>query len=108
MSEHVINSTDDQFEAEVLQADKPVLVDFWAEWCGPCKMISPIVDEVATARAETLKVVKVNVDQCPETPGKYGVRGIPTLLLFKEGEVVATKVGAVSRSQLESFIDESL
>ena len=108
MGEHVITGSDEQFEIEVLQSTLPVLVDFWAEWCGPCKMIGPLVDEAATDNAGKLKVVKMNVDDCPSTPAKYGVRGIPTLLIFKEGEVVATKVGAMSKAQLQAFIDESL
>jgi thioredoxin 1 len=108
MGEHVITGSDEQFETEVLQSKLPVLVDFWAEWCGPCKMIGPLVDEAATENADKLKVVKMNVDDCPNTPAKYGVRGIPTLLIFKDGEVVNTKVGAMSKAQLQAFIDESV
>lgn len=100
--------TDLSFTDEVLNSKKPVLVDFWAEWCGPCKMISPILDEIAAQYGDKLVVAKVNVDDNPETPQKYGVRGIPTLLLFKDGEVIATKVGALPKSQLTAFIDSTL
>lgn len=108
MSEHIVNVNDDNFETEVLQSDLPVLVDFWAEWCGPCKMIAPILDEIAQEYAGKLKVAKVNIDDNPATPPKYGVRGIPTLMLFKNGEVEATQVGALSKSQLTTFLDANL
>ena len=96
------------FEAEVLKSDIPVLVDFWAEWCGPCKMISPILDEISREYAGKLKVAKVNIDDNQATPAKFGIRGIPTLMLFKNGNVEATKVGALSKSQLAAFIDSNL
>ena len=99
---------DDTFEAEVLKSDTPVLVDYWAEWCGPCKMIAPILDEVATEYAGKLKVAKVNIDDNQATPAKYGIRGIPTLMIFKNGNIEATKVGALSKSQLAAFIDSNL
>lgn len=108
MSNKVHVATDASFDTDVLKASTPVLVDFWAEWCGPCRAISGIIDEVATAYDGRLKVVKVNVDQNPETPGQYGVRGIPTLLMFRDGDLVATQVGALSKSQLSAFIDEHL
>ncbi|MGB0718933.1 MAG: thioredoxin TrxA [Bdellovibrionales bacterium] len=96
--------TDDSFEAEVLNADGPVLVDFWAEWCGPCKTLSPIVDEIAADMDGKVKVVKINIDEAPEAPSKYGVRGIPTLMIFKGGEVVDTKVGGMPKSQLTEWV----
>ena len=108
MSEHIHYVTDDSFEAEVLQSEHPVLVDYWAEWCGPCKMIAPILDEVSTEYAGKLKVAKLNIDDNQKTPAKYGIRGIPTLMLFKRGNVEATKVGALSKSQLTAFIDSNL
>ena len=108
MSAHIHYVTDATFEAEVLQSEQPVLVDYWAEWCGPCKMISPILDEIATEYAGKLKVAKVNIDDNQETPAKYGIRGIPTLMLFKGGNVEATKVGALSKSQLTAFIDSNI
>ena len=108
MSDSLVHVTDDNFETEVIGHDKPVLVDFWAEWCGPCKMIAPILDEIAQEYGERLRVAKLNIDENPNTPPRYGIRGIPTLMLFKDGNVEATKVGAVSKSQLTAFIDSSL
>jgi len=108
MSEHIHYVTDDSFAAEVLQSKQPVLVDYWAEWCGPCKMIAPILDEIANDYAGRLKVVKLNIDDNQTTPASFGVRGIPTLMLFKNGAVEATKVGALSKSQLSAFIDSHL
>ncbi len=108
MSEHIRYVTDDAFTAEVLQSPLPVLVDYWAEWCGPCRMIAPILDEVAQEYAGRLTVAKLNVDENQQTPQKYGVRGIPTLMLFKNGNIEATKVGALSKSQLTAFIDSHL
>ncbi len=100
--------SNDSFETEVLKADSPVLVDYWAEWCGPCKMIAPILDEVSRDYADKLNVAKVNVDENQEIATKYGIRGIPTLMLFRNGAVVATKVGALSKSQLTAFLDSNL
>ncbi|WP_411391564.1 thioredoxin TrxA [Pseudomonas sp. MPB23] len=100
--------TDATFEAEVLKAAGPVLVDYWAEWCGPCKMIAPVLDDVATTYDGKLTIAKLNIDDNQETPAKHGVRGIPTLMLFKGGEVAATKVGALSKSQLTAFIDANI
>jgi len=100
--------TDASFDQEVLKASGPVLVDFWAEWCGPCKMIGPILEEVSGEYAGKLKIAKLNIDENPQTPPKYGIRGIPTLMLFKNGQVEATKVGAVSKSQLAAFIDSHM
>jgi thioredoxin 1 len=108
MSEHIQYVTDGNFESEVLQSQTPVLVDYWAEWCGPCKMIAPILDDVAKDYAGKLKVAKLNIDDNQETPAKYGIRGIPTLMLFKGGNVEATKVGALSKSQLTAFIDSNI
>lgn len=108
MSESILAVTDQSFETDVLKASQPVLVDFWAEWCGPCKMIAPILEEIAKDYAGKLIVAKVNVDDNTNTPGQYGIRGIPTLLLFKGGNVVATKVGALSKSQLAAFIDSHI
>jgi thioredoxin 1 len=100
--------TDASFEQDVLNAPDPVLVDYWADWCGPCKMIAPVLDEIAAEYQDRLRVAKLNIDQNPDTPPRYGIRGIPTLMLFKQGEVEATKVGAVSKSQLTAFIDSNL
>ena len=100
--------TDASFDADVLNASAPVLVDYWAEWCGPCKMIAPILDEVAAAYQGKLQIAKMNVDENREIPAKFGIRGIPTLMLFKDGQLAATKVGALSKSQLVAFIDEQL
>lgn len=108
MSEHIIYVTDDTFEDEVLKSSGPVLVDYWAEWCGPCKMIAPILDEIAGEYNGKIKITKLNIDDNPQTPPKYGIRGIPTLMLFKDGNVEATKVGAVSKSQLTAFIDSNI
>lgn len=108
MSENIVHISDESFEEEVLRSEKPVLIDYWAEWCGPCKMIAPVLDEIATEYSERLKVVKLNIDDNPQTPPKYGIRGIPTLMVFKNGVVEATKVGAVSKAQLAAFIEESL
>lgn len=108
MNEHINNVTDAGFEQDVLQAQGPVLVDYWAEWCGPCKMIAPVLDEIAEEYTGKVKVCKLNIDENPETPPKFGVRGIPTLMLFKDGNVEATKVGAMSKSQLAAFLDSHL
>ena len=108
MSDNIIHVSDDSFEQEVLQSEKPVLIDYWAEWCGPCKMIAPVLDEVAGEYADRIRVAKLNIDENPATPPKYGIRGIPTLMLFKNGEVEATKVGAVSKAQLTAFLDENI
>jgi thioredoxin 1 len=108
MSQGIVNVTDDNFEQEVLKSTGPVLVDYWAEWCGPCKMIAPVLEEIAREYDGKLRVAKLNIDENPATPPKYGIRGIPTLMLFKNGHVEATKVGAVSKSQLAAFIDGNL
>jgi thioredoxin 1 len=108
MVEHIVHISDESFEEEVLQSERPVLIDYWAEWCGPCKMIAPVLDEIATEYSDRLKVVKLNIDDNPQTPPKYGIRGIPTLMVFKNGQVEATKVGAVSKAQLTAFLDDSL
>lgn len=107
-SQHIVHATDASFEADVLQSSQPVLVDFWAAWCGPCKMIAPVLDEIAEEYAGKLKVVKVDVDENRDSPAKYGVRGIPTLLLFKNGQLEATKVGALTKNQLVDFINSAL
>ncbi len=108
MSEHIHHVTDATFESEVLQSSMPVLVDYWAEWCEPCKMIAPILDDVAQAYAGRLKVAKLNIDENQATPPRYGIRGIPTLMLFKDGNMEAMKVGALSKSQLTAFIDSNI
>lgn len=108
MSDKIVYLSDATFEAEVLNAEGPVLVDYWAEWCGPCKMIAPILDEIAEEYEGKVKVTKLNIDENNETPPKFGIRGIPTLMLFKGGQVEATKVGALSKSQLMAFIDSNL
>ena len=108
MSEHIRYVTDSTFTPEVLQSQLPVLVDYWAEWCGPCRMIAPILDEVSKEYVGRLTVAKLNIDENQSTPAKYGVRGIPTLMLFKNGDIEATKVGALSKSQLTAFIDSHI
>jgi thioredoxin 1 len=108
MSAGIVHVTDSTFEEEVLKTSEPVLVDYWAEWCGPCKMIGPVLEEIASEYSGKIKVAKLNIDENPSTPPKYGIRGIPTLMLFKNGNVEATKVGAVSKSQLSAFIDSNL
>ncbi|MFW9611403.1 MAG: thioredoxin TrxA [Fluviibacter sp.] len=108
MSEHIVHVTDSSFAGDVLQSATPVLLDFWAEWCGPCKMIAPILDDIAKEYGSKLKVAKINIDENQQTPAQFGVRGIPTLMLFKGGSVEATKVGALSKSQLVAFLDGHL
>jgi len=108
MSEHIKHVSDASFDADVIKSDRPVLVDYWAAWCGPCKMIAPILEEVASEYAGRLTVAKLNVDDNQETAAKYGIRGIPTLMLFKNGQVAATKVGALSKSQLTAFLNNAL
>ncbi|MGU9858013.1 thioredoxin TrxA [Pseudomonas sp. LF245] len=107
-SDLIKHVTDASFEAEVLKAQGPVLVDYWAEWCGPCKMIAPVLDDIAGTYQGKLTIAKLNIDDNQETPAKHGVRGIPTLMLFKDGEVAATKVGALSKSQLQAFLDANI
>ena len=108
MNNSIIHVSDSSFEEDVLQSEAPVMVDYWAEWCGPCKMIAPILDEIADEYTDSLKVAKINIDENPQTPQKYAVRGIPTLMIFKDGEVAGTKVGAVSKLQLSAFIDSTI
>ena len=108
MSDSILQITDSSFEEEVLKSAQPVMLDFWAEWCGPCKMIAPILDELAGQYKGQLTVAKINIDDNQKTPETYAVRGIPTLILFKDGEVAATRVGAASKSQLEAFIDANI
>lgn len=108
MSDKVVYLSDASFEADVLNSDVPVLVDYWAEWCGPCKSIAPLLGEVAEEYTDKIKVAKLNIDDNPKTPPTYGIRGIPTLMLFKDGEVKSTKVGALTKSQLTSFLNENI
>ena len=108
MSDNILHLTDNSFEEDVIKSSEPVLVDYWAEWCGPCKMIAPILEEIASEYGGRIKVAKLNIDDNPQTPPKYGIRGIPTLMLFKDGNVEATKVGALSKSQLTAFIDSNI
>ena len=105
---HIVHTTDAAFAQDVLKSDKPVLLDFWADWCGPCKAIAPILDELAGEYQDRLKIAKLNIDENPQTPHKYGIRGIPTLILFKNGALEAQKVGLVSKSQLSAFLDSNL
>jgi len=104
----VVTVTDPSFEEDVLESDTPILVDFWAEWCGPCKMLGPILEDIAPENEGKIVISKLDIDNNPGTPAKYGVRGIPTMLIFKNGEVVGTKVGVLSKSQLQAFIDENV
>ena len=108
MGQNTKSVTDQSFQADVLDADKPVLVDFWAEWCGPCRMIAPALEEIAGELADKVSIVKINIDENPDTPGKYGVRGIPTMLLFKGGQAVAQKVGAAPRGQIQQWLESEL
>lgn len=108
MSDRIVHTTDSGFETDVLASHKPVLLDFWAEWCGPCKMIAPLLDEAAEEYADKLSVVKINIDENPNTPQKFGIRSIPTLMIFKDGAPQAQKLGAMSKSQLVEFLDSNL
>ncbi len=108
MSDNIVHTNDSSFEADVLNSEKPALVDFWAEWCGPCKMIAPILEEAASEYVDKLSIVKLNVDESPSIAQKFGIRSIPTLMLFKDGAVQAQKLGAMSKSQLTEFLDTNL
>ena len=108
MSEPIVHTSDSSFDADVLQSQTPVLLDFWAEWCAPCKMIAPILDEIASEYGGRVRVAKLNIDENPQTPPKYGVRGIPALMLFKNGSVEAQRVGVLSKTQLTAFLDENI
>jgi thioredoxin 1 len=108
VSDNIVHTNDSNFDADVLNSEKPALVDFWAEWCGPCKMIAPILSEAATEYADKMSVVKLNVDESPNVAAKFGIRSIPTLMLFKDGTVQAQKLGAMSKSQLMEFLDTNL
>ena len=107
-SPHIVHTSDSTFSQDVLKSDQPVLLDFWAEWCGPCKMIAPILDEIAGEYQGKVRIAKLNIDENPQTPPKFGIRGIPTLILYKNGTVEAQKVGALSKSQLTAFLDSNL
>ena len=108
MSDKIVHVSDEAFESDVLNADQPVLVDYWAEWCGPCKMIAPVLEEIAEEYAGKVKIAKLNIDENPQTPQKFNIRSIPTLLLFNGGSVAAQQVGAVNKAQLKSFLDQHL
>ncbi len=108
MSDHIVHTSDSDFEADVLQSERPVLIDFWAEWCGPCKMIAPLLDEMALEYADRMAVMKLNIDENPNVAQKFGIRSIPTLMLFKDGNVHAQKLGAMSKSQLTEFLETNL
>ena len=108
MSDNIVHTSDGNFEADVINSEKPVLLDFWAEWCGPCKMIAPLLDEAAADYADKLSIVKINIDDNPNTPQKFGIRSIPTLMIFKDGAPQAQKLGAMSKSQLIEFLDSNL
>ena len=108
MGKQIVHTTDATFDEDILNSETPVLLDFWAEWCGPCKMIAPVLDEIAEEYKDRLKIAKINIDENPHTPPRFGIRGIPTLILFKNGTVEAQKVGAVSKSQLAAFLDSNL